>query len=179
MNPITHAAIGWLIAQPLPKRRDRILVTMAGLIPDIDGLPILWSLDSYGRFHHTFSHNLLACVIGTLLLGLWAKSKFKTTLFCFLSLNIHCLCDLLGSGYGWPLWYFWPLSNWNFSLPSPFQWELASWQNMLITVICLIAIGWVGVKKKRTIVEIFSLSADRKVVQTLQKRFSFGDNLQV
>ena len=31
MSPIIHAEIGWLIAQPLKRRRDRALVTVAAI----------------------------------------------------------------------------------------------------------------------------------------------------
>ena len=45
MHPITHMLIGWTLAQAAPlTRRDRALVTLAGVIPDADGLGILAEL---------------------------------------------------------------------------------------------------------------------------------------
>ncbi len=41
MSPIIHAEMGWLIAQPLERRRDRILVTAAAVLSDIDGLGLV------------------------------------------------------------------------------------------------------------------------------------------
>lgn len=38
MSPTAHGLINWLISQPLHHRRERCLVTYAGLVPDIDGL---------------------------------------------------------------------------------------------------------------------------------------------
>ena len=68
MNPLTHLLAGWLAANTVPlSRRDRTLVTLSGVIPDIDGLGIIADLatrgspaplDWYWRFHHTLGHNL-------------------------------------------------------------------------------------------------------------------------
>ena len=40
MNPVTHLLVGWTVANAsgLEKRRDRFLVSVAGIIPDLDGL---------------------------------------------------------------------------------------------------------------------------------------------
>jgi inner membrane protein len=42
MNPLTHMLFGWTLAQAIPlTRRDRALVTLAGVVPDIDGLGVV------------------------------------------------------------------------------------------------------------------------------------------
>ena len=64
MNPIVHAELSWLAAQWLPHRRDRILVVLAGLAPDLDGLSILGGLASYDRWHHVATHGAAAAAIG-------------------------------------------------------------------------------------------------------------------
>jgi len=53
----SHLIISWLVGHRLEDRRDRLLVTWAGLAPDIDGLSILggkyfytiygWQLNSW------------------------------------------------------------------------------------------------------------------------------------
>jgi hypothetical protein len=62
MNPLTPMLFGWTLAQAIPlTRRDRALVTLAGVVPDIDGLgvvaeiltrdraqPLLW----WSEYHH-------------------------------------------------------------------------------------------------------------------------------
>ena len=60
MNPIVHAELSWLMAQGLPERRDRLLVTLAGLAPDLDGLSLLGGEDLYGRYHHLLTHGWVA-----------------------------------------------------------------------------------------------------------------------
>ena len=45
MHPLTHTLIGWSLAHAVPlTRRDRALVTLAGMIPDIDGLGLVFEL---------------------------------------------------------------------------------------------------------------------------------------
>ena len=47
MNPATHFLAGWLIANlDRLDRKDRVLVTLASVIPDADGLGILARISS-------------------------------------------------------------------------------------------------------------------------------------
>jgi len=42
MSPITHFLTGWVVANSAQlNRRDRILVTLAGIVPDLDGIGIV------------------------------------------------------------------------------------------------------------------------------------------
>ena len=42
MNPITHLLVGWSVAESAAlSRRDRALVAIAGVAPDVDGAGIL------------------------------------------------------------------------------------------------------------------------------------------
>ena len=87
MNPLTHMLLGWTLAQAVPlTRRDRALVTLAGVLPDVDGLglvaelltrdgphPLLW----WSAYHHALSHNLgfalvVAAVVACLAHRRWA-----------------------------------------------------------------------------------------------------------
>jgi inner membrane protein len=83
MSPVTHLLIGWLVANTgRLERKERFMVTIAGVIPDIDALggvveiitrnwenPILW----YSQYHHVISHNigfaLLISIVCFLLAG--------------------------------------------------------------------------------------------------------------
>ena len=60
MHLIVHAELGWLLAQGLRQRRDRILVTAAGVVADLDGLSLLGGVESYGRYHHVLTHGFVA-----------------------------------------------------------------------------------------------------------------------
>jgi hypothetical protein len=42
MSPVTHALVGWILANSIPlSRRERALVMGAGVVPDLDGLGLL------------------------------------------------------------------------------------------------------------------------------------------
>jgi membrane-bound metal-dependent hydrolase YbcI (DUF457 family) len=177
MNPIIHAEIGWLCAQGLERRRDRILVTAAAVLPDIDGVGILFSDALYAEWHHKLGHGLIAGAAlsvglgAALTVGRAHKARAFATgaaLVC-LAFHSHIAADLVGSGPGWPIWYLWPFSDSSW-FPS-WQWDLASWQNttigMAITLTCLA----MAIFRERTPVELFSERADRRVVDTIRARF--------
>ena len=168
MSPIIHAEIGWLTAQPLMSRRDRIIVTLLSLFPDLDGLGILFGDDLYYAFHHRLCHGWPAALLVATVAGLLTRSG-RATALTVAAFHLHVLADLVGSGPGWPVFYLWPLSEAGW-LPS-WQWELASWQNSVIGLaVTLTALGcalWLG----RTPVELFSRRWDARVVQTVRRRF--------
>ncbi|MBI3557530.1 MAG: metal-dependent hydrolase [Deltaproteobacteria bacterium] len=172
MHPFTHAAAGWLIAQPGGSLRDRKLITAAAVIPDVDGLAILGGGDAYSRLHHTFGHNLWAGAAFAVFTFVVARRRFNTAVLSFVAFNSHIVGDLLGSGEDWPIPYFWPVSSRPYSFVPPFQWELVSWQNILITVILIGAIVRIGYKRGRTIVECVSPSADRSICAAIQSRLA-------
>jgi inner membrane protein len=169
LNPIVHAELSWLSAQRLPDRRDRILITIAGIAPDVDGLSLLAGEDAYGKYHHLLTHGLISALVTAGVCAALARKKAAVLLMAFAAFHLHLLCDLAGSGPGWPIFYFWPLNRTELFWDG--QWELASWQNstigMLATLLCLAC----ALKFRRTFVELFSLGADAKVVQTIRARF--------
>jgi len=170
MNPIVHGELSWLLGQALPHRRDRLLVTLAGVLPDLDGLTLLAGEDAYGRWHHVLTHGFAAAAGTTLALAALARRKAMVFGLSLAAFHLHLLCDLAGSGPGWPIHYLWPFSMAETMWSG--QWNLASWQNTLIglaaTLACLACALWKG----RTPVELFSLNADSKVVATLRARFA-------
>ena len=41
---LTHIGLSWIIANlAAGSRKDRVLIVLAGLLPDLDGVGILWS----------------------------------------------------------------------------------------------------------------------------------------
>ena len=54
MNPVSHLLTGWVVANTVDlKARDRALVTLAGVVPDIDGLGLVAEIltEQIGRAH--------------------------------------------------------------------------------------------------------------------------------
>lgn len=169
MNPIVHAELSWLGAQKLIDRRDRILVTLGGVLPDLDGLTLLGGQDLYGKWHHVLTHGVFSAVAISTALALMAKRKGAVFFLALAAFHLHLLCDLLGSGPGWPIYYLWPLSTEQLMWSG--QWDLASWQNSVIGLGATLAVLACALPFGRTAVELFSLKVDAKVVATLRRRF--------
>ena len=190
MNPITHFFASWCLANSADiDQRDRFLVTIAGVIPDVDGLGAIAYLvtkDSaapsrlYHDYHHILCHNILAAIVfTTIVVLLFAHKKKVTAMLVFLSYHIHLLCDILGSsgpdGHQWPIPYFLPFSD-KVQLTWAGQWRLASWQNSLITV-ALMLVGFALARKKGfSFLEIFSKKADEALVYTVRTRFPLEES---
>jgi len=167
VNPIVHAELSWLLAQGLPTRRDRTLVTCAGLAPDLDGLSLMGGVDAYGKFHHLLTHGAVAAVVTSLACAGFANRRAAVWGLSLAAFHLHLVCDLAGSGPGWPVFYFWPLARTEWFWAG--QWDLASWQNALIglgtTLACLAASLIWG----RTVVELLSPRWDAEVVATVRR----------
>lgn len=85
MHPITHLLLGWTVASIARlTHRERAAVTLAGVVPDLDGLgilaevltrswdrPLLWWSD----YHHVLAHNLCGGLLVAALSGILANSR--------------------------------------------------------------------------------------------------------
>lgn len=183
MSPVTHYLTGWVLANLTPlNRRERALVTVAGIAPDVDGLgvipevltrntshPLLW----FSQYHHVM-HNLAFGVVVAGMSFLLATRRWKTALLAFLAFHLHLLCDIVGArgpeGYGWPIPYLLPFSKsvqWTWSG----QWPLNGWQNLVITVVLLVMTLVFAWRKGYAPLEMFSEKADQAFVNVLRSRF--------
>jgi inner membrane protein len=186
MSPITHFLLGWLVANTGKlDRKERTMVTIAGVIPDIDGLgaiaeiisknwekPLMW----YSNYHHVVSHNLAFALLTALFCFLLAKHRWKTALFVFVSFHLHLLGDVVGArgpdGYQWPLVYLWPFSD-QWQLTWEGQWQLDAWPNFLITMLALFFTFYLAWNRGFSPLGIFSKKADNAFVETLRNRFPY------
>ena len=178
MSPVTHFLSGWVFANCFRlNRRERAVVTLASVAPDVDGLgvipelltrnsshPLLW----FSQYHHSLHTVLFAAIISVIALALtrrWAAAALG-----FTSFHLHLLEDLLGSrgpdGDQWPIPYLKPFSD-RLQLVWHAQWALNAWQNYLITIALLIATIWIARRKGVSPVETFSMRADKAVVSAL------------
>lgn len=185
MNPITHGLTGWCLAETAPRltNRQRGIVVLASLSPDLDGLgivpelltrngqrPLLW----WSEYHHLLGHNLaFACLVAALA-GVAARTnRALTTLLAFVAVHLHFLGDLVGSrgpdGYEWPIPYLYPLPSPELSWSG--QWKLNSWQNILITLFLLGITFFLAWRRGYSPVGLFSARADRAFVAALRARF--------
>lgn len=169
MNPVVHAEASWLLAQHLASRRDRLIVTCAGLAPDIDGVSLLGGGELYARYHHLLTHGFVAASVVGIVSVASARERVTTVALAVAAFHLHLLCDLAGSGPGWPIYYFWPFSRRQWFWDG--QWDLASWQNSLIGLVVTLAALSMALVVSRTPVELLSVRWDAVVTQTLRARF--------
>jgi len=184
MNPVTHLLLGWSVAQsaPLP-RRDRALVTLAGIVPDVDGLGIVldWAglgpadgTTWYWKLHHIVAHNVAAAAAIAAATALLARRKWLATALALVSFHLHILGDVAGSrgpdGYQWPVHYGLPFSD-AWPLTWSGQWELDAWPNFVLTAALLAFTLWIAWRRGRTPLELVSTRWDRVCVAALRRRF--------
>jgi hypothetical protein len=168
MHAPVHLALSWLAGYHLEERRDRRLVTWAGVVPDLDALSLLGGVAAYSQYHHVLAHGLLAAVVGT---GLWtvlARKRGQVLFWSLVTFHLHLVCDLLGSGRDWAIVYWWPFSRSEFM--SPYGWPLASPQNAFVWLGAVAATIWIALQRGRTFGEAFlPARADAAVAATLRK----------
>ncbi|MFC1896106.1 metal-dependent hydrolase, partial [Thermodesulfobacteriota bacterium] len=125
MSPVTHLLISWSIANTTPlNRRERALVTLSGVVPDIDGLGLIADvipgisgkpLELWDRWHHVLGHNIGFGLLCALCALLFSRRRFSTCLLSLVAFHTHVLCDLVGArgpdGYQWPIPYLLPFSD--------------------------------------------------------------------
>ena len=185
MNPITHALVGWCVAEAAPTltRRGRALVVLAGVAPDLDGfgiLPELLTRDSaaplfwWSDYHHVLFHNLPSAVLFSLIAAVAAGSqRLRVALLAFVAFHLHLLGDLAGSrgpdGYQWPIPYLYPFSI-DPQLVWSGQWFLNAWQNMVITLLLLAITFVLAWKRGYSPVGLLSPPADKAFVATIRAR---------
>jgi inner membrane protein len=181
VNPITHALSGWCLAELMPSatHRDRAAITLAAIVPDLDGIgivaelltrnsadPLLW----YTDYHHVLGHNLLFACGATVLALLWTK-RVSTAALVFVAVHLHILGDLAGSrgpdGYSWPIPYVRGVE-----LTWPGQWALNAWPNIVITIVLMIVTMTLAYRRGYSIVGLLSRRADEAFIETLRRRVS-------
>src|SRR5260370_15353079 len=183
MSPVTHFLSGWVLANCARlDRKDRALVTLACVIPDIDGLgiipeiltrtsahPLLW----FTLYHHSL-HNLAFAIVVAGAAFAIASRRWATGLLALLSFHVHLFEDVLGSrgpdGYQWPVPYLAP-----FSSSFQFVWRgdcgLNAWPNVVITLALLSITLWLAWRRGFSPLEMISTRADDSLVRALHQRF--------
>jgi len=183
MNPVTHFFVGWVSGLPLElERRDRALIVVSSMIPDVDGLPVLLDLlkghspeemQFWSDYHHSL-HNLAFAAVFCIACAAFARRRAVTALVCFAVMHLHYLCDIAGSrgpdDYQWPIPYLLPFSG-KWQLTVPWQWELNAWPNVLITAVLLAVTLYSAWRRGYSPAALFSERGDRAFIETLRRRF--------
>ena len=189
MSPATHFLTGWLVANgPKLERRDRAAVAVAAIIPDADGLGIVAEVATRGserpplwwsEYHHVLGHNLMFCLLCTLVAFVIAQRRVQTAVFVFLAFHLHLLCDIVGSqgpdGDQWPIFYLYPFSK-ALQITWSGQWKLNAWPNFLVTGIALALTFYLAWRRGFSPIEMVSKRADGAFVGALRSRVPRKDS---
>ena len=183
MSPVTHFLTGWVAANCARlNRTERAIVTLACVVPDIDGLgiipelltrnsshPLLW----FTLYHHSLHTLTFALGIAAVAFVL-ATQRWMVAALAFLSFHIHLLEDILGSrgpdGYQWPIPYL-ALFSTKLQLTWSGQWGLNAWPNVAITVVLIAMTFWLAWLRGFSPLEMISTTADAAFVAALRRRF--------
>jgi inner membrane protein len=185
VSPVTHFLASWVVASVAPlERRERAVVAVSGLVPDIDGLGLGVDLltrgganetNWWGEYHHTLGHNLAFAFVAAVVAFLIAhRRRALTALLVLFVMHLHLLCDIAGGlgpdGYQWPIPYLWPFAaypQWVWSG----QWALNAWPNFVVTGGCILITLYLAWRRGFSPVEIISTKWDQKVIEALRTRF--------
>lgn len=189
MAPETHALLGWWSANVIAlTRRDRLLMFLAGVLPDLDGLGLLYSREAYVTYHHILAHNLAACAVWLALTAPFARQRLPYVALGFLSWHLHLAADYFGSGGPpgsppWPLAYLYPwqgqILDGAFAGPAwysnPWQWPLNAWPNLAVTLLGLVGLVYIAVRLDRTPLEFVWTAWDHRLCGFL-RRYTGGQH---
>jgi hypothetical protein len=181
-----HFIISWVVANSKDlDRRSRALITLSGLLPDVDGVGYLidktgliagYHMSLYEKYHHVLGHNLLTGLLLSLLFVYYCKNRMTVFWLCLLAFHLHLLCDLAGSmgpdGYKWPIYYLFPFSS-DYELVWSGQWELSSLRNSLIGILFFFVAVYQARFRKVTFFDFFSKRLECTVTKIATQRGFF------
>ncbi len=181
MGPVTHVLTGWALANSVRlDRRERMLVTLTTVAPDVDGLGIIPELLTrhsahplpwFSQYHHQLHTLLFAVVAAAISFGL-ARQRGRTALLAVAGFHIHLLEDVAGARGPDGLWfvpYLRPFSQVQWAWSG--QWALNAWPNYLVTATLLAVTFYVAWRHGRSPLEMVSFRTDRAFVDALRGRF--------
>jgi hypothetical protein len=184
VSPVTHLLASWIVAQKTTdNHRDCVLVTCAGLIPDLDGLGLIVDLITrfsadrpthfYGQYHHFLGHGVFAAVGIALGFAALARRKWLVAGLSLVTFHLHLFCDLIGSRGPepddlWPIYYLGPLRKDPMWLWKG-QWPLDGPANRIVFIILFGLAIWLALRHRKSVVGVFSLRADQVFIGVLEK----------
>ena len=184
MAPFTHLLASWLVATSVTEdRRDIRRITLAGVLPDLDGLGLIvdWinaaAFDRqtfhYATQHRFWLHGLAGGIALAIVLSAFSRQRGKVFLASLAVFHLHLLCDLVGSRGPekhdlWAIYYSGPFNHdWAWLWRG--QWRLDGWQNTAITFVLFGVALRHSLQTGRSFVGGVSLRADGVFVALLRR----------
>lgn len=167
MHIPTHIMSGWCVGNLLPLNpRQRLFCMIAATVADLDGVGFVISEEAYWNWHHIAGHNIFYAVLVAGVLTAFSQPRRMLAFVAYLALfHLHLLLDYFGSGPGWKIHYFWPVSDVGYA--TSLAWGLTSWQNITAAAILLAWTVLVAWQKRRTPLEAIMPNLDRQLVALL------------
>jgi inner membrane protein len=184
MSPGTHFLASWIIAAKTTNNpRDCGLVTLAGILPDLDGLGLLADVASkavwhrptvfYEQYHHYLLHGAFGGLLIAALAAYFARQHWRVALLALLLFHLHLFCDFVGSRGPapedlWPIFYFGPFDKEPMWIWKG-QWRLDGWRNQIISAALLAWALWLATELGHSFIGVFNRRVDETFVGVLRK----------
>jgi len=161
MQVFAHAGIGWILAEAgQGDRRFRQVVFLSSVLPDLDGISILFGIEAYGNYHDRITHSVPLAIIVSLIGAVLCRNyRFRTVVLTQLGFISHILGDYYLSGWPIVLWFPFSLEQIIFAHA---LW-LGHPVNFLLSALAVACIVWMGWRYKRTPIEVLSVRLDRRI----------------
>lgn len=179
MQGPSHLMLSWYLAEAarVATPRDRRIVAWAGFAPDVDvllyaGAIVYYGLDRDLAFenvwkvvHHRYTHGLGFVVVTAFVAWLLASrhapgsAPARTVVFAAAASALHCFFDLVGGGPTWPIFPFWPVSDFAWSVS--WSYTIGEWPNVAILFACLAGMILYARRVGRSPIECFGDRANR------------------
>jgi len=157
----THILAGWCLGNSFQlTARERLLCMIAAEIADLDGIGIISSIEAYLDYHHVLGHNVFVGILIVVVLSMISRRLLMVPILT-LSFASHLVLDSFGSGEGWGLSLFYPLSD--RSYVNPYAWSFQGWENSLAMFCVLFPTVVIGVKHRRTPFEAICPRLEAKI----------------
>lgn len=168
MHLQTHLLSGWCFGNLFGLgKRGRTLAILASVLPDIDGLGIIFGPVAYWQYHHVVCHNLALGLLLSAILALFAEQKKKAFVVFLAVFHLHLIMDSFGSGEDWVIYYLWPFTK--HPITNPYVWSFFSWQNITAAFIFIAWTVSLLFYAKRTFLEWIMPKLDRQIVELAEK----------
>jgi len=176
--------VSWYFAEAagVQAPRDRRIVAWAGFAPDFDvlayaGAVVWYGFDKDRAFenvwqvvHHRYTHGMAYVLLTGILawcLATKGPARARVALLALLMSAMHNFFDVALGGPTWPVYPYWPLSD--FSWGVPWSWTIGEWPNLVVLFACLGGMLLYARAAGRSPLECFGDRADRWLVRVARQ----------
>lgn len=191
MHGPSHLLISWFGAEAagVASPRERRIVALSGLAPDVDVLAYLGGIVYFGFdkelalehvwqvVHHRYTHGLgFALLTGCITFLIASRGTQMgqrdyqraagVALLSMAASMVHVFCDVVGGGPNWPVYPIWPFTDLAWAVD--WSWTLAEWPNTVILFLCLAGMMLYAKKSGRSPLESINYKLDKWFVRIVQ-----------